>query len=117
MAIRPIDLQTLYLRMNEVSRQQSKEVKKEERKQSYQNKVALYKEDLEDNSVNQTVKTEAEKAVPEHEKKPVPEPEEQKSQPKGREFSAPPKGKESDHPTGAQEVQDPDLGTHINLEG
>ena len=72
MSIRPMDTQNVYLRMGEVSREQDKEIKKEEREQGFQNRIRKSREENSGHVVGQVKESHAEQTVREHEDRALP---------------------------------------------
>ena len=78
MSIRPMDINSIYLRMVEVSRAHDKEIKKEEREQNFQKQVQKIHEENFDRIVNQVHESQADQTVKEHEEHGMPVREKQK---------------------------------------
>ena len=141
MSIRPMDTQNVYLRMGEVSREQDKEIKKEEREQGFQNQVRKSREANSGQTVGQVKEAHADQTVREHEDRALPvrkkRGDEESADEQGR------KGRESDRENRQKQAEDmalplavlgrgvlsknavhkgkfrdldPDLGWHINIE-
>ena len=72
MSIRPMDTQNVYLRMGEVSREQDREIKKEEREQGFQNRIRKSREENSGHVVGQIKQAHAEQTVREHEDRALP---------------------------------------------
>ncbi|WGK70255.1 hypothetical protein P0082_05190 [Candidatus Haliotispira prima] len=137
MSIRLMDIQSTYLRMGEVSREQDKKIKKEDREQSFRKQMQKSREENSDHTVGQAKETHADQTVKEHEDRGLPvrkKPHEEKSEDLGDPF---PRKQQrsaqdlalpmitlaestptiSDHPLNyTQDPYDPDLGHHINIE-
>ncbi len=146
MSIRPVDMQTVYLRMGEVSREQDKELKKEERAQSFQKKVQRLREENFDHTVSSMRETKDDQTVKEHEERGLPVSKRHQDQdgetsrhtaffydPHARlpgheqhrsaeDLALPmvrladPESDESHEANPTQDLYDPDLGHHINIE-
>lgn len=116
--IRPLDLQNLYLRMGEVSREQAKEIHKEEKKQHFDVRINKHEEETADHSVNATNAIEDQKKVKEHEEK-------SEQQQRGAAHELPEQinlnkskvGGSAEQKKGPFEVKDPDLGKRIDIKG
>ena len=123
MSIRPMDVQNVYLRMGEISREQDKEIKKEEREQGFQNKVRKSQNFV----VGQVKEAHAEQTVREHEDRALPvrkkqgdEPGREDKQKLAQDMALPLAvlGGDALNGTSKNRAQDldPDLGWNINIE-
>lgn len=108
MSIKPIDLQTLFVKMDEVSKDQSVAKGQSALQQSNAARAQVAKELEEDRQVTQTPENNEDQAVKDDESENASE--------KGRRKKGDGEN-DSDESAGLEVVTDPDVGRHVDLTG